>query len=86
MVRAALCQAMLTELTGIVLGELPITKLRFTGPIDFWRFQQPDSRDTHLILEILSRSSRDQSSQTEVRTYPLVNDVDSNPRCMPVHA
>ena len=68
MVRAAFCQAMLTELTGLVLGELRIIKLRFTGPIDCWRFQQPDSRDTHLMLEILSRSSRDPSSQTEVRT------------------
>ena len=71
MVRAAFCWAMLTELTELtelVLGELPITKLRFTGPIDCWRFQQPDSRGTHLMFEILSRSSRDPSSQTGVRT------------------
>ena len=48
MVRAAFCWAMLTELTELtelVLGELPITKLRFTGPTDCWRFKQPDPRD-----------------------------------------
>ena len=34
MVRAGFCWAMLTELTKLVISELPITKLPFTGPTD----------------------------------------------------
>ena len=47
LVRAAFCRDTLTE---FVLGELPITKLCFTGPTDCWWFKQPDPRDAWWAL------------------------------------
>ena len=68
MVRATFYWAILTELTVLVLGELPITKLRFAGPTDCWRFKEPDSQGARLMLEMLSRRSYDQPSQTKMPT------------------
>ena len=68
MVRAAFCWAILTELTELVFSELSTTQLRFTGPTDCWRFKEPDSQDARLMLEMLSRRSYDQPSQTKMPT------------------
>ena len=68
MVRTTFYWAILTELTELVLGELPITKLRFAGPTDCWRFKEPDSQGARLMLEMLSRRSYDQPSQTKMPT------------------
>ena len=69
MVRASLF-AMLTEVDlRSFSANYPLPSYDSPKPIDCWRFQQPDSRGTHLMFEI-PVEPRDPSSQTGTHLTP----------------